>query len=474
LSNTDDKANKKEYQRDLAYVHVARGEYDKAYEILGRTNAIGIAARKDKDGRGIEVLHVHPNGPADWAGLLPGDVLTEFDGETLKNKSRSEFLDEMIYEPEFGSKVRVKIYRNGLMEKRDLVVGVTPDLPKIARGDEVLPQPEEEDIPPPVVIIETPGDGQNIAQNSVSVRFLVVDDRRPIVSIHILVNGSPIDQKTRAIRRKTNKIRQNLSVPLEEGANLITVVASNGFSESRSQVKVFRGFSSARSAAEREQRIALLIGNGDYELSPLSNPVNDVTDMAGMLEECGFAVTKVINATRRQMRRAIRHFGNNIRGGGVGLFYYAGHGIQVNGQNYLVPIGADVMSEDEVEDECLGVSSVLRKMETAGNRMNIIMLDACRDNPFKRSFRSMQRGLAKMDAPTGSILVYATAPGMVASDGPDRNGLYTAAFMKHVLQPGLKIEDLLKKVRIEVLNSTAGRQVPWESSSLIGDFYFVK
>jgi hypothetical protein len=222
----------------------------------------------------------------------------------------------------------------------------------------------------------------------------------------------------------------------------------------------------------QEQRIALVIGNGSYKSSPLANPINDVNDMADTLKKCNFKVMKFINVNRREMRKAIRGFGNEINQGAIGLFYYAGHGIQVGGENYLVPIGAEVYSEDEVEDESLKVSSVLRKMETAGNRLNIIILDACRDNPFGRSFRSSNRGLVKMDAPTGSILAYATSPGSVAADGIGRNGLYTSMLLKNIVTPGLKIESFFKQVRVEVANASSKRQIPWESSSLMGEFYF--
>ena len=226
------------------------------------------------------------------------------------------------------------------------------------------------------------------------------------------------------------------------------------------------------SLSKEEQRLALVIGNGNYKSSPLANPVNDANDMADALERCNFTVMKKINANRREMRRAIRKFGDEIKSGVVGLFYYAGHGIQVKGENYLVPIGADVYSEAEVEDECLKVSSVLRQMDYAGNRLNIIILDACRDNPFGRSFRSGNKGLAKMDAPTGSILAYATAPGSVAADGIGRNGLYTSKLLKHMMAAGLEIGKLFRQVRIDVMDASGKRQVPWESSSLTGDFYF--
>lgn len=226
------------------------------------------------------------------------------------------------------------------------------------------------------------------------------------------------------------------------------------------------------SLSAQDRRIALVIGNGAYKSSPLRNPVNDAEDMAVALEKCKFNVVKITDANRSEMRKAIRKFGNKLMRGGVGLFYYAGHGIQVNGENYLVPIGTEVFAEDEIDDECLKVSSVLRKMETASNSLNIIILDACRDNPFGRSFRSGKSGLAKMDAPTGSILAYATAPGSVAADGTDRNGLYTSKLLKHMTTQGITIENLFKRVRVDVMHSSGKRQVPWESSSLTGNFYF--
>ncbi len=222
-------------------------------------------------------------------------------------------------------------------------------------------------------------------------------------------------------------------------------------------------------------RVALVIGNSDYLTSPLLNPVNDAVDIAAVLQKCQFSVTVVMNADRRKMRLVIRQFGDKIRNSDVvGLFYYAGHGIQVNGENYLVPVNADVKREDEIADECIRVSSVLRKMDTAGNRLNIVILDACRDNPFVRSFRSNRSGLAKMDAPTGTILAYATAPGSTAADGTGRNGLYTANILRHILAAGQSIESFFKNVRIDVVKSSNGRQVPWESSSLMDDFAFIE
>ena len=223
------------------------------------------------------------------------------------------------------------------------------------------------------------------------------------------------------------------------------------------------GLSNAADAAVKK-RLALVIGNGHYENSPLANPVNDATDIAQALRATGFEVILETDADRRRMDRAIREFGRRLREGGVGLFYFAGHGLQIDGRNYLIPVGAVIESESDVRYGAVDAGFVLGKMEDAANGLNIIILDACRDNPFARSFRSSEKGLAKMDAPVGSILAYATAPGSVASDGGSRNGLYTSKLLKYLPEKGLKIEDLFKQVRREVLAESGGAQVPWESS----------
>ena len=221
-----------------------------------------------------------------------------------------------------------------------------------------------------------------------------------------------------------------------------------------------------------EARTALVIGNGAYREGALKNPVNDAEAMAAVLRESGFEVTIKTNAKQREMEEAIGDFGKKLTRGGTGLFYYAGHGMQVGGNNYLVPVDAKIESESDVKFVTVDAGRVLGKMEDAGNGMNVVILDACRNNPFARSFRSQSTGLAKMDAPHGSIIVYATSPGSVAADGDGSNGVYTKHLVATMRQPGLKIEDVLKRVRISVSVETEKKQVPWESSSLTGDFYF--
>lgn len=226
--------------------------------------------------------------------------------------------------------------------------------------------------------------------------------------------------------------------------------------------------------ARVEKRLALVIGNGDYADAPLKNPANDATDMAAVLREVGFEVTLQINLNQNDMKRAIRTFGENLKkSGGVGLFYYAGHGVQVKGVNYLIPVGATASNEQEVEYEAVEAGVILAQMEAANNATNIVILDACRNNPFARSYRSGDKGLAQMNAPSGSLIAYATAPGSIALDGgAGRNGIYTAELLKQLKTPDLDIKNIFQQVRVSVRNSTQNKQTPWESISLTGDFYF--
>lgn len=221
------------------------------------------------------------------------------------------------------------------------------------------------------------------------------------------------------------------------------------------------------------RRIALVIGNSAYTTAPpLKNPANDARDMAVALKALGFEVSAGINLGQREMKRLIREFGQRLKGGGHGLFYYAGHGVQARGHNYLVPVDAEIQSEADVEDSGVNVNLVLSYMDDAQNHLNIVILDACRNNPFARSFRSATEGLAQVDAPTGTLIAYATAPGRVAADGVGENGLYTSELLKAMRIPGLTATEMFMQVRREVMSRTGNKQVPWEASSLTGSFYF--
>ena len=222
-----------------------------------------------------------------------------------------------------------------------------------------------------------------------------------------------------------------------------------------------------------ERRRALVIGNGSYERAPLRNPKNDAQLMAKALRRLGFEVSLALDANLDTMRTAVRAFGEELRAGGVGLFYYAGHGVQVDGQNYLVPLGNAIQHEGDVPDETIELADVLAKMGRSDNRMNIVILDACRNNPFASSTRGGIRGLAKNDRiPKGTFIAYATQPDGVAMDGDGRNSIYTQTLAREMLRPKQPIERVFKAVRREVATATKNQQISWDHSSLDGDFYF--
>ena len=223
---------------------------------------------------------------------------------------------------------------------------------------------------------------------------------------------------------------------------------------------------------DSERRVALVIGNGDYKSNPLRNPVHDARAMGRALSSLGFEVIKGEDLTKAEMQEAIIDFAQKLRGSGVGLFYYAGHGVQVNGRNYLIPIGARIPSQAFVRVAAVDLDWVNAAITDARNRLNIIVLDACRDNPLPKGVRSGSKGLAVTPAPKGTIIAYATSPGSTAADGSGSNGLYTSQLLKYMQAKGLKVEEVFKRVRQGVDQASGGKQIPWEHSSIVGDFYF--
>jgi hypothetical protein len=228
--------------------------------------------------------------------------------------------------------------------------------------------------------------------------------------------------------------------------------------------------------ASAESRIALVIGNGAYKnAGVLRNPANDARRMAEALGRVGFEVMAFEDLDQTGMKRAVRDFAERLEAAGrdtVGLLFYAGHGVQVSGVNYFIPVDAEIDKESDVAIESISADDVMVALANARNRLNIVILDACRNNPFARSFRTASRGLARLDAPVGSLVAFSTAPGQVAADGDGDNSPYTTALVDVLAQPSMKIEDVFKRVRERVYASSGGLQVPWESSSILGDFYF--
>jgi formylglycine-generating enzyme required for sulfatase activity len=219
-----------------------------------------------------------------------------------------------------------------------------------------------------------------------------------------------------------------------------------------------------------EKRVALVMGNARYADRPLRNPVNDSALMARTLQALGFEVQVANDVDRRGMLTALRDFENRSRGADVALFYFAGHGAQVGGANYLIPVNAGIRVENDVPDEAIDAASVLRRIEDTRVKVGLVVLDACRDNPYPGASRSTARGLARMSVPTGTIVAYATAPGSTAEDGTGDNGTYTAALARHLATPGLDIKDIFDRTAQEVERLTNGKQRPREEIGLRGRF----
>ena len=231
---------------------------------------------------------------------------------------------------------------------------------------------------------------------------------------------------------------------------------------------------SVSAQAPLDVRVALIIGNSAYANAPLLNPANDAQAMSDVLRRLGFQVVELRDGSKAQMSAAINKMSDTLKGKqGVGMLYYAGHGLQLDWRNYMVPVDANMKTAADVPKQAIELSSVVDVFKAAGNRMNIVVLDACRDNPFGKD-TSSAKGLAQLDAPPSTFLAYATAPGNVAEDGDEKsgNGLYTQFLLQELKRPTAKIEDVFKRVRLNVRKQSQGRQIPWESTSLEDDFFF--
>ncbi len=226
--------------------------------------------------------------------------------------------------------------------------------------------------------------------------------------------------------------------------------------------------------APGDLRVALVIGNAAYAGSAaLVNPTNDAKAMGDTLRGLGFNVVELRDGSKAQMSEAIGKVRDTLKGKqAIGMLYYAGHGLQLDWRNYMVPIDAKMSKATDVPEQTVDLAQVIDAFKSAGNRMNIVVLDACRDNPFAGT--ASGKGLAQLDAPPGTFLAYATAPGNVAEDGDAKsaNGLYTQFLLQELKKPQAKIEDVFKRVRLNVRQKSEGRQIPWESTSLEDDFYF--
>ena len=224
-----------------------------------------------------------------------------------------------------------------------------------------------------------------------------------------------------------------------------------------------------------EQRVALVIGNSNYQnVAQLPNPDSDAQSMAQFLNSAGFEVVEATDLTQNDMLKVVQDFSAKVAAHGpntVAMIYYAGHGVQLAGENYLIPVDARISSPSDLVNNSVRLVDIMATLEAIPSRLRIVLLDACRNNPFP-TVNDAGRGLAIVDAPNGSIVGYSTAPGAEALDGSGGHSPYTSAFLHLAREPNVPIEQLFKRVRLEVNHATDGQQTPWESSSLTSDFYF--
>jgi len=254
-----------------------------------------------------------------------------------------------------------------------------------------------------------------------------------------------------------------------------TISSASGTPPAPVPVAPLPPLNTGHSPGQSPSRRALVIGNAAYPDNPLANPVNDATDMANLLRRFGFATTLLSNVDQPTMERAVDVFTQEAPRGSVGLFFFAGHGVQIEGVNYLVPLGVRLNAASDVKYHAVATDWVLARMDESGMDVKLLILDACRDNPLGRSLtRALSRGLAVIEAPKGSLVVYATSPGKTARDGVGRNSPFTTHLLRELPVPGRPVELAFKAVRVGVQKETNGEQIPWEASSLTGDLVFTR
>lgn len=444
--------------------------------IYGEKNGFGI--RLTKDGRYSGNLQ---NGVPEGQGFLEcysgWTIVGNFHNGVANGKGTLENVDE-------GKRYIGEIKNNAASGKGTLYFsdGTTVS-GNFLDGELAEEKPQDENVAKPEVSWTEPQMTNTETTESKQKVKLCVTSKTPITEVVVTVNGQP--QIKKALSRGFTVVTSECDfsfeyeITLSPGQNTIEASVKN---DGGTVSAATRYITLKKSDAVSEQkRLALVIGNAAYQnITPLDNPVNDAKLMTKTLTNLGFEVMSFTDLDRKTMTDKIYDFGDRLKNeNAVGLFYYAGHGLQVNGTNYLVPITAAVKREQEIDDECVSIDKVLGQLEYAGNDLNIIILDACRNNPFASVSRSAtgDGGLAQMNAPKGTFVAYATAPGKTASDGAGENGLYTEQLARAIKTPGLKIEDVFKNVRNEVYKISkdmGSEQIPWENSSIFGDFYFVK
>lgn len=302
-----------------------------------------------------------------------------------------------------------------------------------------------------------------------------IKSKTSIKAVSISVNGE-VFRGINAVKNDGYDMMLNQEVQLNPGENIVEISIKNSTGTKLASKTISCDVKmNINTSVQIGNRVALIIGNSAYKGQELKNPTNDANDLAQKLTTLGFKVVKVLNANMEQMEKSITSFGGMAKGSDVALFYFAGHGVQVEGMNYMIPIDATLESEEQTKYRCTNMNYVLTVLEKAQSKMNIVILDACRNNPFERSWHRGigDKGLSVLNAPYGTLLAYATNPGNVAMDGVGRNSPYAEALLNALSYSGLKIYDVFQKISERVSLKTNDKQHPWFSASLShSDFYF--
>lgn len=396
--------------------------------------------------------------------IYHNSVTSEFDLSSYKTKSSGEYNLTLEHNISLGNG------NNSVIIKAANTAGTTTsDIRSVYYNIPVRISDNE-------VVWEAPSSNNAVTNNDKFKVKACIKSRTKITQISLYLNNNMwAFERTQSIPQESVDcmLKYEKEIDLQMGNNEIKIEAVN---ENNSKISASRNI--IFQEFKEEKRLALVIGNSKYSHGAfLLNPANDAKAMTKVLEKVGFEVESYTDADQKTVKMAMDKFGEKLENYQVGLFYYAGHGVQVNGNNYIIPVDANLSMENDVEYDCVEVGRILGKMEDSGCETNIIILDACRDNPFERKWsgRSVKtQGLAFMNAPSGSIIAYSTSPGRTASDGTGENGLYTSALLKYIQVPNLILEDVFKNVRSEIEKISDGRQTPWESTSLKGSFYFLR
>ncbi|MBK7477289.1 MAG: caspase family protein [Haliscomenobacter sp.] len=305
-----------------------------------------------------------------------------------------------------------------------------------------------------------------------------IESATNVQDVRVFVNGTPLAERgIQAVKAADAACENSFSktIQLQPGENAVYLQITNSAGNSYSETRYLQ-VGGAKTTATLGKRLALVIGNAGYKQGPLRNPVNDAKDIATALKEQGFEVIQVENLDRRKFQETVRTFTTKLRGYDVGLVFYAGHGVQVQGKNYLIPVDADLQTEADVQFNCYALDNLLAELDGTA-KANIIILDACRNNPFERGWKrsATGSGLGMVGvAPKGTLIAFATSPGSTAEDGQGKNGTYTGALLQHIRTKGLSAFQLFSRVIGAVDEQTQGAQLPWMLSSLSSDIILTR